>query len=829
MNEMSSFSKVFLIFIYIYIFYKYNYSRIEKNHINIMRETASECTLFLNKNNEFPIDKPCKVLLIGSGARNTIKGGLGSGDVDSKFFTTCEEGLEKAGFKITTKDWMDQYIKIKEQNLYEHMNYINKTFKKYKEKNTFAMVSFPEVEYELNFEENNEKADIAIYVLSRNSGEGMDRRAIKGEVFLTSTEIRDILYLNEHYHKFMLVLNVGNVVDLSPVQKVSNILLLSQLGVVTGDILADIILGKANPSGKLATTWAAFQDYQFNDEFMPFDDVNYKEGVYVGYRYFDSAGIKPLYPFGYGQSYTSFIIKKVNINNIKDEIFITVKVKNIGDFTGKEVVQIYVSPSQENEDKPYQTLVSFKKTEKIKPFEEVELKLNFKLRDVARYDTKKASYILDKGNYIIRVGNSSKNTTIYGYIKLKENIITEKLKNIIKNTPDFEDYKPKISYKVNFSNYEKIELTKDDFYLNTVNYSYEYKIFNKLSKLSNLDLINICLGEYNSEPRDEFNDKQLGYAGMTTKKITSLKKNLNMADGPAGLRLSKIYGIDSNGIHKLGQSIINLNNYRILSKKKNISLVRNKTEIIDFSNYTRIGYQYTTAIPISTALAQSFNTDYLEKIGKIIGKEMEMYNIHLWLAPAMNIHRNILCGRNFEYFSEDPLVSGLMAAALIKGVQSYKNRGTTIKHFAGNNQEFNRLNSNSKMSERTLREIYLKGFRIAIEQSNPYALMTSYNLINGKHTSHDEYLLINVLRNEWKYKGLIMTDWSYSGRIPFLASKYPPQNAYDIIKAGVNIMMPGSKKDYEVLKKKLEEKALKRDDLLRCASKVYETIELLNK
>ena len=236
-------SKVILIIFISYIYFYYNYSRIEKKHIQILRETSAECTLFLNKNNEFPIDKPCNVLLIGSGARNTVKGGLGSGDVDSHFFTTCEEGLEKAGFKITTKSWLDQYIKIKENNLNEHMSYINNMFIKYKGDQYFTMVSFPEVEYNLKIEEN-EKADIAIYVLARNSGEGLDRRPIKGDVLLTNTEIKDILYLNNKYKKFILALNVGGVVDLSPVKKVSNILLLSQLGVVTGDISADKILGK---------------------------------------------------------------------------------------------------------------------------------------------------------------------------------------------------------------------------------------------------------------------------------------------------------------------------------------------------------------------------------------------------------------------------------------------------------------------------------------------------------------------------------------------------------------------------------------------------------
>ena len=822
-------SKIALILFFSYIYYINNYSRIEKSHIQILRKTASECTLFLNKNNKFPINQPCNVLLIGSGARYTVKGGLGSGDVDSHFYTTCEEGLEKAGFKITTKNWLSQYIKIKENNLKEHMNFIENFFLKNKENKTLAMVSFPEVEYNLKYEDNGAKSDIAIYVLGRNMGEGIDRRPIKGEVFLTDTEIRDILYLDKKFKKFMLVLNVGGVVDLSPVKNVSNILLLSQLGVVTGDILADIILGKTNPSGKLATTWAAFNDYKFINEFGNLDETNYKEGVYVGYRYFNSAGVKPLFPFGFGKSYSEFIINKIYFSNIKDEIFVKVGVKNIGEYPGKEVVQIYVSPSQENEDKPYQSLVAFKKTEIIKPNCKFEMILTFKMKDIARYDTPKACYILDKGNYTVRVGNSSDNTKIFGFIELNEDIITEKLKNIIHNKPDFQDYKPNINIKEDLSKYEKIQLTKDDFNLVTVDYTYIFKTYNILSNFTDLELIELCLGDYYKEPKDLFNDKQLGYAGITTKKNKKLKHYLNMADGPAGLRLNKIYGLDSKGIHKIGKNIITLSDYNYLKRQPNISLIKNETMYFNFTPYTRIGYQYTTAIPIATALAQSFNIDFVEKIGKIIGKEMNMFNVHLWLAPALNIHRNILCGRNFEYFSEDPLISGKMAGALTRGVQSYKNTGTTIKHFAANNQEFNRINNDSKMSERALREIYLKGFKIAIEESNPHALMTSYNLINGVHTAHDENLLIDVVRCEWKYDGLIMTDWSHTGRTHYLASKKPPLFAYDIIMGGVNIMMPGGKEDYEELVEKLNKKLLTRKDLLHCASKVYETIELLNK
>ena len=289
----------------------------EKDHIKIVRETAGEFTLFLNKNEEFPIEKPCKVLLIGSGARNTIKGGLGSGDVESRYYTTCEQGLESSGFIITSENWLDQYPLLKEQKIKEHLDYIQNIFDTYKGQG-FAMVAFPEYEYDLQIDQED-KADIAIYVLSRNSGEGMDRRLIKGDVLLTDTEIKDILYLNKNYKKFMLVLNVGGVVDLSPVKEVSNILLLSQLGVVTGDILADIILGKVNPSGKLTTTWASINDYKFIKEFGDLDDTNYVEGVYVGYRYFNSVGVKPLYPFGYGLSYTSFEISKISLKNEKEK------------------------------------------------------------------------------------------------------------------------------------------------------------------------------------------------------------------------------------------------------------------------------------------------------------------------------------------------------------------------------------------------------------------------------------------------------------------------------------------------------------------------------
>jgi beta-glucosidase len=328
----------------------------EKKHISFLRENAAECCLFLKKDDSFPLSSPGKVLLIGSGARETVKGGTGSGNVESRFWTTCEKGLEESGFEIVSKDWLDNFPKFKKSKQESFINYIKEKAENVKISAAFFAFGFhqPEAEYDLPL---NYEADLAIYILSRISGEGQDRQLIKGDIYLTDSEIRDILYLNEKYNKFLLVLNVAGVVDLSPVINVRNILLLSLLGVVTGNILADIIIGKANPSGKLATTWASVKDYKYIEEFGNIDNTRYLEGIYVGYRYFDSFNVNSFFNFGFGLSYTDFEIKKRKLSNSNDDIIIEAEVTNIGKYPGKEVVQAYVSPSQNNKDKPYQSLL----------------------------------------------------------------------------------------------------------------------------------------------------------------------------------------------------------------------------------------------------------------------------------------------------------------------------------------------------------------------------------------------------------------------------------------------------------------------------------------
>ena len=300
-----------------------------------------------------------------------------------------------------------------------------------------------------------------------------------------------------------------------------------------------------------------------------------------------------------------------------------------------------------------------------------------------------------------------------------------------------------------------------------------------------------------------------------------------MVDGPAGIRITKKYGIDEKGKYRLSD--------RLSGKMKRYFLSDEEYAKLDLpdNNKNRKGkvyYCYCTAIPIATALAQSFNEEFLEDIGKkVIGEEQDIFGTEVWLAPALNIHRNILCGRNFEYFSEDPLISGKMAAAITRGVQSHKNRAATIKHFACNNQELNRKNNNSILSERAMRELYFKGFQIAIREGEPIALMTSYNLINGVHASQRRDLIVDVIRSEWGFEGLIMSDWYESEFNPNRISIHPPQMASHNIKAANDLQMWGRVKDYDVVMKALKAGEITRDDLLETASRVYGTIELLTK
>lgn len=799
----------------------------EKEHLKRLRKGLAECCVLLKSNGAFPLDEPGEIAAYGSGVRGTIKGGTGSGEVNSRYFVTVEKGLKKAGFTITTEDWLDAYDQVRAEARKEFHKVIKE---RAKANHTMAVIEgmgavMSEPEYQLPLEG---KGDVAIYVVSRISGEGNDRKAEPGDVLLSDSEKRDILALNKKYKKFLLVLNVGGPVDLSPVQEVGNILVLSQLGVETGTALAHIMLGKAYPSGKLATTWSGWEDYLSVGEFGQKDDTSYKEGVYVGYRYFDSVGKRALYPFGFGLGFTDFQISDAQMAVEGEQVTVTAIVSNVGNFAGKETLQVYVSAPQGKLDKPYQALAGFAKTKELKAGEKESLTISFKLSDQSSYDTERAAYILESGNYVIRIGNSSVDTVICGALRLEETVIVRQVKNICKKA-SFTDWKPDKVLKDEMApDVLVISVPVTVFSKEEISYDTEYEIEDAVRKLSDEQLAFVNIGAFGKGGvLSMIGNASQNVAGAAGESTSALKEAgfpaIIMADGPAGLRLSKKYYEDAKGAHPIGASVPE-SILEFLPKPAAWFMKRPPR----IKKGVEVKEQYATAIPIGTAIAQSFNLDFARACGDIVGAEMERFGVHLWLAPALNIHRSILCGRNFEYFSEDPLVSGRFAAAITNGVQKHPGRGTTIKHFACNNQETNRYANNSIVSERALREIYLKGFEICVKESQPHALMTSYNLLNGIHTSEFRGLTEDVLRAEWGYQGIVMTDWVTGGGFLTKGAKYAPPNAGKVAAAGGDLFMPGCQNDYNEVLEALQTGTLTRKQLQINASRVYRMAKRLH-
>ncbi|WP_233476190.1 glycoside hydrolase family 3 N-terminal domain-containing protein [Paenibacillus sonchi] len=758
----------------------------------------------MKTNGDFPLRNTGEIALYGSGSRQTIKGGTGSGDVNSRFYVTVEQGLENAGFTITTKDWIDRYDRVQKQ---AHQEFVAGIKSKAQATGVPAIMLgmgavMPEPEYELPFEG---AGDTAIYVLSRISGEGSDRNAVDGDLKLTQTEIRDILNLAKTYSHFMLVLNVGGVVDLTPVLEVPNILILSQLGVVTGDALADVLLGQSYPSGKLTATWSAWDDYSQIGDFGQEDDTRYREGVYVGYRYFDSAAKTPLFPFGYGLGYTQFRIVESVVSLDGSHVNVTVTVKNMGSTSGKEVVQLYVSVPSGKLDQPFQTLAAFAKTEELAAAQSQQVTLSFAMEELSSFDTERAVDVLEAGDYLLRVGNSSRDTRICGIIRMDQELIIRQLSHA-GGTPDFDDWKPEAQQWTyageadERANAPVLVLSANAFaaVLKPVVPEIDSAVRDLVEGLSDSELAWLCVGHYRSgnESGSVIGNAAFAVAGAAGETTTRLKEkgvpSLVMSDGPAGLRLSRQYGVDESGVYAVGDSIPSaLLDYMDDTVMEALGLQKSG----EAERSGRIFDQYCTALPIGTALAQSWNLDFCRACGDIVGDEMKRFGVHLWLAPAFNIHRSPLCGRNYEYFSEDPLISGRVAAAITLGVQRHPGCGVTIKHYVANNQETNRFRSNSVVSERALRDIYMRGFKICIEESQPHTLMTSYNLLNGVHTSERKDIIDGVLREEWGFDGIVISDWVVGG-VQHGVKKYPYATAAKSIKAGNDVMMPGGEMDY---------------------------------
>ena len=787
----------------------------ETDHLAAVRALAPECMVLLRSDGAFPLAEPGAIALFGSGARHTIKGGTGSGDVNSRHVTTIEEGLETAGFTIATRPWLEAYDRVRAQ---AHEDFIAGIRAEAAERGLPAIMVgmgsvMPEPEYTIPLDvPAGTDPHAAVYVLSRTSGEGNDRTPEAGDLRLTDTEVRDILTLNGRFERFLLVLNVGGVVDLSPLDDVANILLLSQLGACTGDAFTDILLGRTYPSGKLATTWAAWDEDDQIGDFGDPDDTHYREGVYIGYRFYDSVGKAPLLPFGFGLGYTTFDAQTRQVSLDGARVSIDVDVTNTGDYPGKETIQVYASVPAGRLDQPLQALAGFTKTDEIAPGATARITVDVDLTDLASYDEAARATILEAGRYLLRAGTSSRRLSPVAVVELAQDATVRHLTGDL-GEPGFTDWKPEAPILLDIpaglpvlavdpTHLRRPDVAEPDERVAPEDVS---KALTLARGLCDDELTYTVLGDYRSGEESgsvigAASTTVIGAAGQTTTRIPGLP-SIIMADGPAGLRLAPTYGVDAEGPFSLGDSSLPATFLELMDDAG-----REALGIADASEPrepTEIREQYTTAIPIGTALAQSWNPALAQRLGDVVGAEMERFGIHLWLAPAINLHRSVLCGRNFEYLSEDPLLAGRIATAITRGVQTHPGRGVTIKHLACNNQETNRLNSNSRVSPRALRDLYLRAFEICVRQARPAAVMTSYNLINGVHTSESAQLLEVILRREWGFDGLVMTDWVVDG-MTRSDMKHPRATAAATIKAGNELFMPGGETDRQDLLAALE-------------------------
>lgn len=799
-------------------------SRRELMHALLARKAAAEGMVLLKNENTLPLKSPVSVALFGGGAIRTVKGGIGSGDVNSRKSVSVYQGLKAANIGITNKSWIADYENrynaartAWKEKVLANAKQVENPFDAYAA-NPFSLPDGRKI-----IAEDLKGASAVVYVISRISGEGKDRRKVEGDYYLSKKEWEDILWLNRTDLPIILLLNIGAPVELKDLlQRAKNIkaiLNISLPGQDGGHAVADVLLGRVTPGGRLTATWAKrYEDYPSSENFSHLNGnlktEEYREGIYVGYRYFDSFGIQPLFPFGYGLSYTSFSIKFEQLRRTKDGIDITVSVQNTGSsYSGREVVQVYVTLPQTTGTKEYQRLAGFAKTDILKPQERQTLTISVEQSCLTSYSEQLHAWFMDAGTYGIWIGNHIASLQLAALFTVPVQTVLERTKEICPpNMPLKELHAPEFAGNRTAEWLKMAEEQKVPC-LSFIPRKEKKRTCRILpaKELPVSELIPLLYGNITqgASTLGSSGTRVPGSAGETTEALEEKYgiRSLIMADGPAGLRLRQSYETDRKTGLVYGVGVLGSLENGFLEETK-------RHENAD--TY----YQYCTAFPSGTALAQSWDVDLMRTFGEAIAVEMEEFHVDLWLAPGMNLHRNPLCGRNFEYYSEDPFLSGIMAAAVTKGVQSHKGCGVTIKHFACNNQEDNRMGVNVRVSERALREIYLRGFEIAVKKSGPIAVMSAYNLINGAHAANSRDICTTVAREEWGFEGIIMSDWNTT--VPEDGS-----TPWKCAAAGNDIIMPGNQKDAENIRMAYEQGKLSEEAIRRCAGRILHAIQKL--
>ena len=792
----------------------------ELDNLQVAYEAACESIVLLKNDGALPFAHK-KVALYGAGATMTIKGGTGSGEVNERHCVTVLEGLENRGFTVTSRKWIDSFAayyqnakveyeaeKRKRINLFKLDDIMQMLF------DNFRLPAGPAIT-EVDVAESD--TDSCVYVLSRQAGEGGDRKVEKGDYLLSDEELEHIRFCASHYKKFVLVINCGSSMELAALEEIPGInaiVYICQLGSEGGHAVADILSGAVSPSGKLSDTWAKhYDDIPFAREYSYLNgdlkNESYKEGIYVGYRYFDSFNVAPAYPFGFGLSYTDFAVSFDSLTAKGSHITVCAEVTNTGKYPGKEVVQLYASAPEGDLCKEFQSLAAFSKTRILNPGESQLLELAFDISQLASFREEGNCYVLEKGEYLLRLGNSSRNTQPVAVICLEETVIISQHAAICPKTTTFEELSAHIVREVHPG---LLRLTIPTGVFQTVTHTYatpavcdEPDVTAFLAKLTLEEMVEIVVGIGMFGGKTRFTLP--GSVGNTTSKFWDRGlANVALCDGPAGLRIQKRSTVDEKGKVKPVEMAMSVFEAFPGFVKKLMTGDPAKNPVI---------YQYATAFPVANALAQTWNTGLLHRVGQAIAREMTEYGCTYWLAPAVNIHRNPLCGRNFEYFSEDPYLAGVMSTALVQGIQETPGCYVTVKHFACNNQEDNRNFVSSEVSQRALREIYLRPFEHTVRKGGAKGIMTSYNKVNGVYAPNSYDLCTKVLRNEWGFDGVVMTDW-------FSTNRGQADNAI-AMEAGNDLIMPGGGFKKEILKG-VKSGKIKEEDVRRCCGNVVKAI-----
>lgn len=703
-----------------------------KAHWDVALQAATEGTVLLKNDGTLPLKKGVKVCLFGIGAGDFLFGGGGSGRVYTENKITLDDALRAAADRGELEYFAPAADFYKEEcsAFLAQAASAPALFMTWRSQNQMPLPVMPENLYA----QAKDFGDTAIFCVSRFSSEGDtagDRSGGEGDFYLWPEEKKLLDRLCTDFAQVVVVLNTCGPVSTREYTENPGVgaLLYPQFGGgMAGTALVDILLGRSYPSGHLQHTIAyELADYPSTKGFHDFEDhVDYTEDIFVGYRYFETfARDKVAYPFGFGLGYTTFEAQTLEAALEKNTVKLAVQVTNTGSFAGKQVIQAYLSAPQGKLGKPAKVLCAFEKTRELKPGESCVLKLHFDIREFASFDdlgkVALCAFVLEKGQYLVQVGANVRDTDSVFAFQLEEDIVCRKCSpymaprdldqrlcadGTMEKLPRAEkiDHKP-LGYRL------KTKGRPEQFPL--IDAYKEGRLDEFMASLTNAELAELLYGRPIMNPS---NTNGIGMAPKYEREDVKLVPLVPTADGPMGLRIREGRGV------------------------------------------------LPTFFPGEGAMAQTWNLPLIRKAAACIAREAKENNIGIWLAPAMNIQRNPMCGRNFEYYSEDPLTSGLCAAAAVKGAQSEK-IAATVKHFCCNNRENDRRLADSRLSQRALREIYLRGFEIVIKKARPWALMTSYNPVNGEQMSKNWEALNGILRTEWKYDGVVMTDWRTLGNI----------------------------------------------------------------